>query len=549
MSLRPFTPDEQATLLSRLADLEQENAQLRLECQQLRSVSPSRQTTAVADISSQLSQAEHELAERNRDLQSILDNMPAMIGYWDRQLINRFGNYAYSFWFGMAPSSLPGRHIREVIGEERYRLNLPYMEKALAGEAQTFEREITLPSGEVRQSLANYIPDIVDGEVQGFYVLVADITTLKAAETSLRTSEERYRAVVEDQTEAISRFRPDGSLIFINDVYCRIFGKPREELLSSSWRPVAHPDDLPHIQAELSKLSVEQPVVNIENRVYRGDGRMFWMHFVNRGLFDAQGQLLEIQSVGRDITLRKKIEQDLYEAREQLEQRVIERTEQVRQLAVQLTLVEEQERQSIARDLHDNLGQILHVIKLKLSILQRDEKSTCNPLVGDIDMLLKEASQQVRALTSQLSPPALTNLGLAAALRWLSQDLAQRYPLTIHCALDEQPLALPMASKAILFRAARELLINVARHAKTNEASLTLHRDQGHLVMGVADNGIGFANASLKPGHSGFGLTSVEERISFLGGSCHITPGLAGGVHINLRIPLPPGELSSKGSA
>ena len=118
-----------------------------------------------------------------RDLRSILDNLPSMIGYWDRNQCNRFGNHAYFDWFGVDPATMPGKHMREVIGEERYRLNLPYIEAALRGESQQFERAIPSPDGKiVRHSLANYIPDIVNGEILGFYVLVTDITAVKHAE-------------------------------------------------------------------------------------------------------------------------------------------------------------------------------------------------------------------------------------------------------------------------------------------------------------------------------------------------------------------------------
>jgi len=127
--------------------------------------------------------ADKLLQQRERDLKSILDNMPAMIGYWDRDLRCRFGNHAYHDWFGIEPGIMPGKHIREVIGEERYLLNLPYIEGALRGEPQFFERSIPAPDGsEIRYSQASYIPDVHQGEILGFYVLVVDISRAKAAE-------------------------------------------------------------------------------------------------------------------------------------------------------------------------------------------------------------------------------------------------------------------------------------------------------------------------------------------------------------------------------
>lgn len=141
-------------------------------------------------------EAEIQLRQRERDLRSILDHVPSMIGYWDKNLRNRFGNYPYQVWFDVDPGQMSGKHIREVIGEELYQLNLPYIQATLRGEHQIFERSITIPNTEdVRHSLTHYIPDIVEGEVQGFYVLVTDITAAKEGEAAIRDSEVRLRAM------------------------------------------------------------------------------------------------------------------------------------------------------------------------------------------------------------------------------------------------------------------------------------------------------------------------------------------------------------------
>jgi len=116
----------------------------------------------------------------------------------------------------------------------------------------------------------------------------------KKTEEALRLSEERYRTVVQDQTEVISRFRVDGTFTFVNDVYCRFFGKTSKELLGKRWQPVAVSEDLAMIEGKLETLSVDNPIVIIENRVYSGSGEIRWMQFVNRGFFGQEGQLIEI---------------------------------------------------------------------------------------------------------------------------------------------------------------------------------------------------------------------------------------------------------------
>lgn len=127
----------------------------------------------------------------------------------------------------------------------------------------------------------------------------------KEAEEALRASEARHRSVVEDQTEVISRFRADGTFTYVNEVYCRVFGKTREELMQGAWHPVCFQEDVPRVEHELAKLSPDHPVVLIENRVIDSQGQVLWMQFVNRGFYDEQDRLVEIQSVGRDITRQK----------------------------------------------------------------------------------------------------------------------------------------------------------------------------------------------------------------------------------------------------
>jgi PAS domain S-box-containing protein len=155
-------------------------------------------------------EAEKRLRQSERDLRSILDNLPSMIGYWDASLHNRFANHAYATWFGFDPEQIPGKHIRDVIGAERYRLNLPYIEAALRGEPQTFERVIPSPDGSgVRHSLAHYIPDAQDGEVHGFYVLVSDITPLKLVQAELEAHRNHLEELVFARTAELAQALDD----------------------------------------------------------------------------------------------------------------------------------------------------------------------------------------------------------------------------------------------------------------------------------------------------------------------------------------------------
>ncbi|MDD4978316.1 MAG: PAS domain S-box protein [Gallionella sp.] len=256
----------------------------------------------------------------------VLDNLSSMVGYWDKNLINRFSNKAYLSWFGKSAQDLLGKHIKDLLGEDLFALNLPYIQAVLRGEPQKFERIIPTPDKtDLRYSLAEYIPDIVDGEVRGFFVQVSDISELKNAEESVRLaknklsqSEERYQAVIENQTEVISRLYTDGTLVYVNEAYENLFGKSDSELIGEKYKKLVFPDDIDSVEAKLRSLTATNPIVNIENRVIANSGEIHWMEFRNQGSFDAAGHLLAIQSVGRNIDDRKRVEQALGISEERL---------------------------------------------------------------------------------------------------------------------------------------------------------------------------------------------------------------------------------------
>ncbi len=132
----------------------------------------------------------------------LVDRVPTMLAYWDRDLICRFANRAYEAWFGADPDRLLGTSIRDLLGPRLFELNHPYMVKALAGERQVFERIIPSPDGVERHSLAEYIPDAVAGEVRGFLVQVTNVTELKQTQAALRRESE-LRAQIEQHAERL----------------------------------------------------------------------------------------------------------------------------------------------------------------------------------------------------------------------------------------------------------------------------------------------------------------------------------------------------------
>ena len=138
-------------------------------------------------------------------------------------------------------------------------------------------------------------------------VRVTDITERKQAEISLRKNEARYRAIVQDQTEFISRFLPDGTILFVNEAYCRYFGVNASDVIGQNYQPVIFEPDRERVMQQVNSLSQENPITIIENRIVV-NGQLRWTQWINRILFDEQGNFIEYQSVGRDIQELKQAE-------------------------------------------------------------------------------------------------------------------------------------------------------------------------------------------------------------------------------------------------
>ncbi len=230
---------------------------------------------------------------------------------------------------------------------------------------------------------------------------------------------------------------------------------------------------------------------------------------------------------------------------------VDERTKQLQRLAFERARAEESERRAIARDLHDDLGQLLAVAKLKLTKLRAgDGKPAAEQVIAEVVDLIARAEGSIRSLAFQLSPPVLYELGLIPALQWLAEEMKKTYGLSVEVSDDAREKPLSQAARAIVFRAIRELLINVVRHAGVSKAYVSATRVGEGIEVAVTDDGNGFDSDTIAAqSGAGFGLTSVRERLSFIGGSVDISSMQGDGTEVTLRVPLQTGEKAAEESA
>lgn len=233
-----------------------------------------------------------------------------------------------------------------------------------------------------------------------------------------------------------------------------------------------------------------------------------------------------------------------------LEKGIADRTAQLRELSVALSLTEERERRAIAVDLHDDLGQTLALLKMRVDLLRN--QAPAGPFadaLADASDLLLEASDRVRSLAFQLSPMILYEIGLVPALEWLADEMKRLYSLTVTVDADAAARAtLDASARTVLFRAVRELLINVGKHANSDVAHVDCRRTEGDMSIVVTDSGKGFdPEVVFSAAGRGFGLRSVRERVSGLGGTmkCESIPG--DGSRVTLQVPtMAPTESKAK---
>ena len=177
----------------------------------------------------------------------------------------------------------------------------------------------TLEFRRLRSALQNMAQGLLEGRA-ALQSANAELEQRVAERTlALHQSEQRYLSILEDQTEMICRFDASNRMTFVNEAFCRMFHLHRNEVVGHVWSPMVHPDDLPMVTQALQSVSPTQPLVLIENRVMGGDGTIRWCQFSNRALFDDDGQLVEWQSVGRDVTERHHLEDELAKASEQFQ--------------------------------------------------------------------------------------------------------------------------------------------------------------------------------------------------------------------------------------
>ena len=256
----------------------------------------------ITDISD-LKQAEYKLHRYERIVSATADGISVV----DHNYVYQMVNQTYLDRTGKTYEEIVGHSVSDLLGEAEFLSQIkPRLDRCLAGEVVQYEDWFDYLNVGRRFVSVNYAPyREVDGSISGVLVSTRDITERKQIETELQASRAYYQAIIADQTELICRFLPDGILTFVNEAYCAFFRKSSEELIGHSFTPLIPDEDKEIPLRTFNNLSVDNPVGSCEHRVIAPDGSIRWQQWTNRALFDSEGNFIEFQAVGRDITALK----------------------------------------------------------------------------------------------------------------------------------------------------------------------------------------------------------------------------------------------------
>jgi PAS domain S-box-containing protein len=358
-----------------------------------------------------------------------------------------------------------------------------------------------------------------------------DITARKEAEAAFRESDQLYRMVVDSATDLVALIDPTGTVAYASPSHLSVVGYSPEEIVGGSVFAQAHPDTERASRESFARAAAGERTPPVAYRLLHKEGRLVELEGVGwQPLFDEAGAVRYVLAISRDVTERRRAEED----RRRLLARVVE--------------AQEEERRRIAGDVHDDPLQAVTALGLRLELLRRHVDGKGAELLTKLQATAERAQTSLRTLLFELRPPSLDREGLAAAiredLRTTGEDLQAE--VADRMAGDPSP-----EERIVLYRIAREALMNVRKHANATGVQVHLREAEGGTLLRVEDDGTGVA-AEDSDERPRFGLSTMRERAELAGGWLRISPRPGGGTVVECWIPAghadPDPSLARRGS-
>lgn len=482
------------------------------------------------DISS-LQAAQRELQQKQALLRSLIDSIPDLIFFKDRESRYLGFNKAFAAYCNSSEAQMIGKTDYEFAPREVAEFYRQKDREMLAsGQSRNNDEWIIYPDGRKVLLDTRKTPLFgASGEIIGVIGVSRDITLRRQMEEDLQRREWEFRTLAEHSPDMIARYDRGCRHIYVNPAYARNTGifieRIRDASLEQVWGRLLPCGEF--------RARVEQVVASGQSdRMLlewgRPGGQITSHRMQMIAEHDEAGAVSGVLLIGHDITELKATERRLEKSRAQL-RGMTRRREDAR----------EEERKRIAREIHDELGQLLSVLRLNVTTLDyrfgednAELRLKAQKMVGTVD----SAINVVRNLTARLRPAALS-AGIVSALEWQVQEFGDHTELECQLHLPEGDIQLDEERATAVFRIAQESLTNILRHAEANRATISLRSLDNICELEVSDDGNGF-DPNQVAGQSSFGIIGMRERALMLGGSLQIDSAIGQGTVLKLRIPI-----------
>ncbi len=508
--------------------------------------------------------AQAALGQAQADLQAILDHTPALVVYWDRQLRNRFANRACLEWFGITPEQMRHRHISEIVGPVAFADMAARLNSVLAGNSELFEGSIGVASGEQRQAMFSYTPDIKSGVIDGVYGVISDVTEIKQAEAGQARALRRLQGVLNAASDfSIIQTNVDGLIELFSPGAERMLGYSAAEVVMRCTPSALHLEEEVlargaalslHYGREVSGFEVfvieasEGVSVSRDWTYVRRDGSRLPVNLTVTAIRDSDGIIEGYLGIAKDISIEREIRSVLASARDQAEQANVAKSQFLANMS-----------HEIRTPMNAVLGMLDLLRYTPLSTLQREyadkSRSAASSLLGLLNDILDFSQVEANRIELEVAPFSIEALlrDLSTILSSLVGDKDVEVLFSIDPALPAwlmgdvtrlRQVLINLASNAIKFTEQGEVLLAISLLERVDQGSEIGFeiRDSG---IGIAADKIerifdGFTQAEASTvrrfGGTGLGLTISQRLVSLMGGTLQVESTVGVGSRFHFRV-------------